>query len=226
MSPALVADSPQIAALFALPVYAAELRGVGDPGQLLPTEAEGKERWAEKRIREFAAGRQCVRHALLRMGRQPTPLLALPDRRPAWPDGVTGSITHCAGFAAAVVAATPGVRSLGLDVEVSGAVDEHLWPRVLNAGERTWLQSCAEQGRPLWATVIFSAKEAFYKCQYPVTGQWLEFEDAHVELGRAPWSLPMASSAAFSITVTSSKVSLSGRGQVTAGYVCTAFSWP
>jgi 4'-phosphopantetheinyl transferase EntD len=111
-------------------------------------------------------------------------------------------------------------------VEVSDAVDEHLWPRVLNAGERTWLQSCAEQGRPLWATVIFSAKEAFYKCQYPVTGQWLEFEDAHVELGRAPWSLPMASSAAFSITVTSSKVSLSGRGQVTGGYVCTAFSWP
>jgi 4'-phosphopantetheinyl transferase EntD len=225
MSPALVVDSPQIEALFAMPVCAAELRGSGEPGQLLPTEAAGRERWAEKRIREFAAGRQCVRHALLRMGHQPAPLLALPDRRPAWPAGVTGSITHCAGFAAAAVAATPGVRSLGLDVEVSGAVDAHLWPRVLNASERAWLQTCAERDRTLWATVIFSAKEAFYKCQYPVTARWLEFEDAHVELGRAPWSLPMESPAAFSISVSSSQVSLSGKGQVSAGYVCTAFSW-
>jgi 4'-phosphopantetheinyl transferase EntD len=73
--------------------------------------------------------------------------------------------------------------------------------------------------------VIFSAKEAFYKCQYPVTARWLEFEDAHVELGRAPWSLPRESPAAFSISVSSSQVSLSGKGQVSAGYVCTAFSW-
>ena len=224
MSPAPV-DSPQIEALFAVPVYATELRGSGDPAQLLPVEAAGKERWAEKRIREFAAGRQCARHALQRIGYAPAPLLVLADRRPAWPEGATGSITHCAGYACAVVAPAQGVRSLGLDVEVTGAVDEHLWPRVLGDSERAWLQSCAAQDRQLWATVIFSAKEAFYKCQYPVTAQWLEFEDAHVELGRTPPSLTMTS-AAFSISVTSSKVSLSGRGQVSAGYVCTAFSWP
>ena len=30
------------------------------------------------------------------------------------------------------------------------------------------------------ATLLFSAKEAFYKCQYPVTGQWLDFQDIAV----------------------------------------------
>ena len=97
-------------------------------------------------------------------------------------------------------------------------------PGVLNAGERAWLQTCAAPDRRLWATVIFSAKEAFYKCQYPVTAQWLEFEDAHVQLGQLPPS-SMASSAIFPISVASSRASLSGKGQVVAGYVCTAFSW-
>ena len=31
-------------------------------------------------------------------------------------------------------------------------------------------------------TLIFAAKEAFYKCQYPLTGEWLDFEDLHVRV--------------------------------------------
>jgi 4'-phosphopantetheinyl transferase EntD len=31
------------------------------------------------------------------------------------------------------------------------------------------------------ATILFSAKEAFYKCQYTLTRKWLEFEDVSVE---------------------------------------------
>jgi 4'-phosphopantetheinyl transferase EntD len=216
-----VNEAPELAALFPVEVQAAELRGVGDPGELFPSEREGKDRWAEKRIREFAAGRQCAREALRRLGYAPAPLLSLPDRRPDWPEGVTGSITHCAGLACAVVASTKCVKSLGLDVEVIDAVDEHLWPRILNAAERSWLQTCPENERRVWATVIFSAKEAFYKCQYPVTAQWLEFEDAHVNLER-----PAISGAAFSISVTSRTLTLAGQGRLSAEHVCTAISWP
>jgi len=31
------------------------------------------------------------------------------------------------------------------------------------------------------ASLIFSAKEAFYKCQYPITTEWLEFADIEIE---------------------------------------------
>jgi 4'-phosphopantetheinyl transferase EntD len=30
-------------------------------------------------------------------------------------------------------------------------------------------------------TLIFSVKEAFYKCQYPLTAEWLNFEDVRVQ---------------------------------------------
>lgn len=216
-----VREAPELAALFPVVVQAAELHGAGDPAQLFPIEREGKDRWAEKRIREFAAGRQCARDALQRLGIAPAPLLSLPDRRPDWPEGVTGSITHCAGLACAVVASVSNVKSLGLDVEVIDAVDEHLWPRVLNDAERNWLKSCPEAEQRTWATVIFSAKEAFYKCQYPVTAQWLEFEDAHVSLER-PGNLITA----FPIKVASRTLTLAGQGRLSARHVQTAFSWP
>ena len=32
------------------------------------------------------------------------------------------------------------------------------------------------------ATLIFAAKEAFYKCQYPLTAEWLNFNDVTVEV--------------------------------------------
>ena len=113
------------------------------------------------------------------------------------------------------------VRSLGLDVEVIDAVDEHLWSRILNAAERNWLESCRPDERRVWATVIFSAKEAFYKCQYPITAQWLEFEEAHVNLER-----PRTLSEAFSISVVSRSLTLTGQGRLSPEHVRTAISWP
>ena len=210
-----------MAALFPVGVQAAELRGVGDPGQLFPEEREGKGRWADKRIREFAAGRQCAREALRRLGFGPAPLLPLPDRRPDWPDGITGSISHCADLACAVVASTDHVRSLGLDVEVFDAVDERLWPRILSTVEQSWLQSRPADERRVWATAIFSAKEAFYKCQYPVTAQWLGFEGAHVHLEHHG-----EPAGTFTIRVTSHKVTLQGHGRLSAEHVRTAIAWP
>ena len=213
--------STELAELFPIAVETAELTVAGDPSQLLPIEREGKQRWAQKRINEYAAGRQCAREALRRLGYAPAPLLSLPDRRPDWPAGVTGSITHCAGLAGAAVARTGEIRSLGLDAEVIDAVDEHLWPRVLNSAERNWLQSCPADERRIWATLIYSAKEAFYKCQFPVTSRWLEFEEVHVNLER-----PEDRSARFSIEARSPSLTLLGQGRLSTGHVRTAFSWP
>jgi 4'-phosphopantetheinyl transferase EntD len=44
----------------------------------------------------------------------------LPGRSgaPRWPDGVVGSMTHCNGYRATVVAHSGRVRSLGIDAEL------------------------------------------------------------------------------------------------------------
>ena len=212
--------SPWLEQLFGAEVRAAELRGDGDPQQLFPEERTGQERWVARRVSEYSAGRQCAHLALRELGVEPQPLLAQSDRRPRWPEGCAGSITHCRGFAAAAVARTSVLRSLGMDAELAGAVDASLWPRVLGAAERTWVGQLPDAVQPLAATLVFSAKESFYKCQYPITGHWLEFQEARVTVtpAGAAWQ-------DVRLSIESRDLRLEGRGGVREGIVCTAFCW-
>jgi 4'-phosphopantetheinyl transferase EntD len=93
---------------------------------------------------------------------------------------MAGSITHTKGFAAAVVARSSVLRSVGLDTERSGSVKPELWPRICGP-ETDCLAGLPEGQRQAAATLIFCIKEAFYKCQYAITGQYLGFDDARVE---------------------------------------------
>ncbi len=47
----------------------------------------------------------------------PAPILPGQRGAPRWPAGVVGSMTHCAGYRAAVVARADEVTSLGVDAE-------------------------------------------------------------------------------------------------------------
>jgi 4'-phosphopantetheinyl transferase EntD len=169
--------SPGIEALFPPGVAAAELRGAGDASLLEPEEADAVARAIPARIREFAAGRLCARSALERLGVSGFALRAAPDRRPMWPEGLVGSITHTRGFCAAVAADRARFTSLGLDTEIAGAVKEDLWPRICIEAELKWIESLPRSDRTRAATLVFCAKEAFYKCQYPHTREWLGFSD-------------------------------------------------
>lgn len=174
--------APQVAALFPPGVVAAELRGEGDPALLSVGERQGVERFVPKRLKEFAAGRTCARLALQELGISGFSLLPAPDRRPLWPPGVTGSITHTEGYCVAVVARCSQIRSLGIDSEGIEAVHEELWPHICGAAELAWLKQLRPERRQACAALIFAAKECFYKCQYPVTGEWLDFSAVAIEL--------------------------------------------
>jgi 4'-phosphopantetheinyl transferase EntD len=100
------------------------------------------------------------------------------DRAPVWPDGLVGSITHTDDFVGAVVAPRSIVAGIGIDVEVRGSVERRLWSQVFNESEADWLETLTAKHRADMATVLFSAKEAFYKCQYCVSRAWLGFHDA------------------------------------------------
>lgn len=149
---------------------------------LYPAEAASVIHAVPKRQGEFAAGRIAARRALADIGRPGVEIPVGADRAPRWPAGTIGSISHAGDVAVAVVAATTTTAALGIDVEIDGALHVDLWPTVLSANERQAVlaRPVAEQRR--WATTMFSAKEAFYKFQHPLTRRWLDFNDVEVRL--------------------------------------------
>jgi len=172
--------SAALEALFPPGVAAAELRTPGDASLLYPAETQAVAAAVPKRIGEFAAGRLCARAAMARFGIEQFALRVARDRRPLWPDRLVGSITHTQGFCAAVVGERAHFAGLGIDAERVDAVGSHLWPGICGPGELHWIASLPVQERVRAATLIFCAKEAFYKCQYPLTGEWLSFSDVRI----------------------------------------------
>jgi len=174
--------SPLLANLFPPGVIGAELRIAGDPSLLFPDEAQYLGRAVPKRIQEFAGGRLCARRALAEFGFADTPLRMNSDRRPQWPAPFIGSITHTTGMCGAVVAERRQFRAIGLDMEIVGRVTPEIWPTICTTEETAWLDALPEPEQTRCAALIFSAKESFYKCQYNVTQQWLEFDDVTLDL--------------------------------------------
>jgi len=157
------------------------MREPGDPSLLLPAEAQYLGKAVLKRVQEFSAGRLCARALLAEFGIHDFAIEVGEARQPVWPDALVGSITHTAGFCAAVVAEKSRYAAIGMDCEVAGSVKRELWPSICTAEEILWLNSLPAASRVGAATLIFSAKEAFYKCQYPLTRERLTFHDARVD---------------------------------------------
>jgi 4'-phosphopantetheinyl transferase EntD len=156
-----------------------------DPGVVLfPEEQAVIARAVDKRRREFTSGRVCAHAALARLGVPPAPLLPGLRGAPRWPDGVTGSITHCAGYRAAGVARTRDVASLGLDAEPNEALPDGVLAVIARDGERTRIGrlEATDPGVP-WGRLLFSAKESVYKTWFPLAGRWLGFDQAEITIG-------------------------------------------
>ncbi|MFI0907738.1 4'-phosphopantetheinyl transferase [Streptomyces sioyaensis] len=160
-------------------VSAAELFGEPPAGALLPEEEPHVSRAVDKRKHEFAAGRWCARRAMAGLGAPPVPILPGPRGEPGWPSGLVGAVTHCEGYAAAVVARSTQVRALGVDAEPAKPLPDGVLEAVALPGERAGLPRSPSGARPLpWDRMLFSAKESVYKAWFPMTGRPLEFEDA------------------------------------------------
>ncbi|PCJ08297.1 MAG: phosphopantetheinyl transferase [Rhodobacteraceae bacterium] len=137
----------------------------------------------DKRRREFSAGRAAAHAAMKDLGWQPQPVLVGKNRAPVWPTGLTGSITHTRSCAMAVVARNDTVRALGIDVEEDTPLSDDLLPAICSDFERAWLRAQANSGQ--LAKVIFSAKEAAYKCQYTLSQRFFGFDGMELELDLA-----------------------------------------
>jgi 4'-phosphopantetheinyl transferase EntD len=131
---------------------------------------------AAGRRAEFAAGRYCARLALARLGVTPAPIPVGPGRAPAFPPGITGTISHAAGLAAAAVARTP--RLLGIDIEAALDLPAEVLGRVCAPAEIALGPDDLPPG--VWARVVFSAKESVYKAVAGAAGRFIDFDEVRV----------------------------------------------
>ncbi|MEV4532592.1 4'-phosphopantetheinyl transferase superfamily protein [Asanoa sp. NPDC049518] len=156
---------------------AVERRDDDDPAPLFPVEEAAVAGAVAKRRQEFATTRRCARDALALLGLPAVPLPRGPNGGPVWPDGIVGSLTHCAGYRAAAVARASDVPGLGIDAEPDEPLPAGVLDLVSDPDERAGLP---EGGGPCWDRLLFCAKEALYKAWSPLTGRWLGFEEARV----------------------------------------------
>ena len=203
-------------------------------GALGPREAEAVARAVPKRRAEFARGRACAREALRRAGYGPegaaratgaAPLTEDPgfveipvgaSREPLWPEGFTGSITHCDGFVAAVAAHAGVVRAIGLDAEVDRALPDGVPAQVITPEEAEALPDAGQH------IVCFSAKESIHKAVFPLTGVWLDFLDVSVALDSGGFRARPAAGARArvpEVEALNGRYTRMGRVVVTVGWV-------
>ncbi len=195
--------------------------------ELFPEELAALGRAVEKRRHEFITARACARRALERLGVAPCAIVNGERGQPLWPQGVVGSITHCAGYRACVVARQAQVVGVGVDAEPHAPLPDGVLGQIARAEERPRLAGLAGAEPAVhWDRLLFCAKEAVYKVWFPLAACWLGFEDATLTIDPVertfqarllkPW--PHAAAALPEI--------LEGRWLVREGLVLTAIALP
>lgn len=155
---------------------------LADGWEVAPAEAEWASGFGPKRKAEFLTGRSYARRALGLLGTDSPPIGAHPDRSPMWPEGIAGCITHTRDYCAVAVARKSLFRGIGLDIESVGRITDSIASKVFTDSEREALQAGPDSTRNARISAIFSAKEAFYKMQFPLTHIWVGFQDVSVRL--------------------------------------------
>lgn len=140
----------------------------------------------DRRLAEFLAGRLLARTAMAALGAATGPVDIGPDRRPLFPDGLSGSISHARGFVACLVTrgADPGV-----DIEacLSGNALEAVTQTVLTETDKRLLGPM----HPADVTAVFSAKETLFKALYPSVGRLFGFDAATLAAPPGPGGLTL-----------------------------------
>ncbi|MFJ1968357.1 4'-phosphopantetheinyl transferase [Streptomyces sp. NPDC087903] len=178
-----------------LPGSVVTVEAHGDEGPqddfLYPQEAAVVAQAVPKRRREFAAVRSCARQAMDKLGVPPQPVLPGERGAPRWPAGLAGSMTHCDGYRAAALVRATDLASLGIDAEPHLPLPDGVLPTVSLPEEEDRLgRLTREHPHVHWDRLLFSAKESVYKAWFPLTGLWLEFTEADIEVFVTPGERP------------------------------------
>lgn len=128
--------------------------------QLFPQEEELVAKAVDKRRQEFTTVRACARRALIALGVPAGPILRGLRGAPLWPDGTVGSMTHCAGYRAAVVGRATEVVTVGIDAEPHEPLPDGVLDAISLPEERDALRRLAEAGPTCTGTGCCSARRS------------------------------------------------------------------
>nr|WP_246256743.1 4'-phosphopantetheinyl transferase superfamily protein [Isoptericola halotolerans] len=169
---------------------------------------------------QFASARRCARAALRDLGRPAAPVLHDLRRRPRWPAGVVGSMSHGTGVAAAVVGSAAAWQGVGIDVEAAVPLPDDVVDMLLTPQERRRLHGWARPEAP-GTTVVFSVKESAFKIFSPLTDGWLDPDDVDVRVAAEG-----AATAELARPLPDGRTRLHGRWGVVGGAVVTLLAAP
>jgi 4'-phosphopantetheinyl transferase EntD len=162
-------------------VESEECFGVAPSVALFPEEEKIIAHAVESRRHEYAAVRNCAHACVRRLGYVPAPILSGVGGAPTWPAGVQGSLTHCAGYAAAAVGSLARISAIGIDAEPDAPLPDGVLDLVATPTERDRLAGIqVETDNPNWDRLLFSAKEAVYKAWFPLVHEWLDHQEAEI----------------------------------------------
>jgi 4'-phosphopantetheinyl transferase EntD len=211
--------SAVLSSLLPAEVAAVEVFDDLEDAVLLPGEEAAVRGAVEVRRREFTTARHCAREALTQLG---MPRVAIPaggNGEPVWPPGISGSVTHCAGYRAAAVARTEAVAAIGIDAEPNAPLSGDVLSMISRPPERDML-AALPPGGACWDRLLFSIKEAVYKAWFPLAHRWLGFDEAQVAID------PESHAFRATLLVSGPLVAVAGRWTVRDGLVVTAVSVP
>lgn len=148
--------------------------------KLYASEENTTARMSPLRLRDFGHGRACVKLALEQLEIIDCPVPVGEQREPVWPKNIAGSLSHTDHFAAAVVARTSEISSIGIDLEPAESLPENILTRVCRPEEIDRLHPDGDRYRQ--AKLIFSAKESLYKSLWPILKSFIGFQEMEITL--------------------------------------------
>ena len=174
-------DRTMLGMILPADVESEECFGEALGGLLFPEEEKIIAHAVEARRHEYAAVRSCARACLDRLSYAPVPIMPGIGGAPTWPVGLQGSMTHCAGYAAAAVGLLPRISAIGIDAEPDAPLPDGVLDLVATPAERDCLAGTQpEADSPNWDRLLFSAKEAVYKAWFPLVSEWLDHQEAEI----------------------------------------------
>jgi len=182
-----------------------------------------------RRQAEYLHGRRAARHALQVLG---VPVQDVPTgahRQPIWPDGVAGSITHSRNYAAAGAVRLGPLQTIGIDVEgvADGSSLQALLKTAIDDAELKLLRQIAPAlGLAALVTLVFSAKESFFKAAYAEVGRYFDFTAVKViavDVGH--WYLTLEVREPLSAALVPGVVRRAGFGFLAEEILYTACLW-
>lgn len=132
-----------------------------------------------QRQNEFIAGRVLARRGLASFGINKCEIPRSNNGSPVWPEGICGSISHKQNLCVVLLADISVYRALGVDIEKEQSLPPAVWKYFITPCE--YDQGIDEPFNRV-SNLIFSCKEAAYKCLQPTLAIPIPFHEIEVRL--------------------------------------------